>query len=543
MNEATTEAASIFAPLWKRKWLILGVALLVGAGTYFYYKRQPAVYTAKTQLYLGGASEQQAALGTTPGKTTLSGRALTDQVEIINSAVIGEGVRKRLREEHALAAAHGKVKATASGTSDFIVIQTEAGKPKAAVKLANAYALAYIKRQRSNYLRNLKTAITNTRDQLRRIEPGPVAKGKTTKSAAPSSTSTIQAADLASKVNQLESQLTGFAGVQQVSPATAAPLPVSPKPRQNAIFGFFLGLILASAAAYVLTRFDRRSRTLAELEETFNTQVLAALPKVGAPVKRKDGELAPAKSHVEPLRRLRTALQLGDMLDPGRRNGGPRVILFLSPDAGDGRSTIVANLARVQAEGGDRVAVIEADFRRPSQGQLLGVSGPNGLVEVLSGRVECSVAMLRVDTPATPPALDSEGALSTAAEPNGRGSVSVLLSGGPAPNPPALLGSEAMERLLRSVADEYDYVLIDAPPPLEVSDVMPLLRLVDGLILVGRIGHTRHISAERLAQLLQRAASPPTLGAVANCVPRKDIERYGFAWAPQEQQRRKLIRR
>jgi Mrp family chromosome partitioning ATPase len=100
-----------------------------------------------------------------------------------------------------------------------------------------------------------------------------------------------------------------------------------------------------------------------------------------------------------------------------------------------------------------------------------------------------------------------------------------------------------MERLLRSVADEFDYVLIDAPPPLEVSDVMPLLRIVDGLIVVGRIGHTRHISAERLAQLLQRTASAPTLGAVANCVPRKDIERYGFAWAPQEQPRRKLIRR
>jgi Mrp family chromosome partitioning ATPase len=320
---------------------------------------------------------------------------------------------------------------------------------------------------------------------------------------------------------------------------------VSPKPRQNAIFGFFLGLILACAAAYVLTRFDRRSRSLAELEETFNTQVLTALPKVGSPVKRKGGELAPARSHVEPLRRLGTALQLGDMLDPNRRNGGPRVILFLSPDAGDGRSTIVANLARVQAEGGERVAVIEADFRRPTQARLLGVNGPNGLAEVLEGRVECSASMLRVNTSLgqVPPAPDGDGSFAPPVEPAGRGSVSVLLSGGPAPNPPALLASEAMERLLRSAAEDFDYVLIDAPPPLEVSDVMPLLRLVDGLILVGRIGHTRHTSAERLAQLLQRTASAPTLGAVANCVPRKDIERYGFAWAPQEQPRRKLIRR
>jgi Mrp family chromosome partitioning ATPase len=100
-----------------------------------------------------------------------------------------------------------------------------------------------------------------------------------------------------------------------------------------------------------------------------------------------------------------------------------------------------------------------------------------------------------------------------------------------------------MADLLRSVADEFDYVLIDAPPPLEVSDVMPLLHLVDGLIIVARIGHTSDISAQRLAQLLDHTATAPVLGAVANCVPRKDIERYGFSWAPTQQRRRKLIRR
>lgn len=99
-----------------------------------------------------------------------------------------------------------------------------------------------------------------------------------------------------------------------------------------------------------------------------------------------------------------------------------------------------------------------------------------------------------------------------------------------------------MGELLRSLAEELDYVLIDAPPPLEVSDVMPLLPAVDGIILVTRIGHTRDVSAQRLAQLLARTVSAPLLGIVANCVPRKDIERYGFAWAPTAPKRRlKLI--
>jgi succinoglycan biosynthesis transport protein ExoP len=195
----------------------------------------------------------------------------------------------------------------------------------------------------------------------------------------------------------------------------------------------------------------------------------------------------------------------------------------------------------VQADAGERVAVIEADFRRPTQGRLLDVAGPNGLAEVLAGKVDFGVAMQTARTGGL--ASAAEGELDTALQAESIGAVSVLLSGGTVGNPPALLASEAMADLLRSISDEFDYVLIDVPPPLEVSDAMPLLHLVDGIILVARIGHTRDISAERLLTLLEHSSSAPVLGAVANCVPRKDVERYGFSWAPTEQRRRKLSRR
>jgi Mrp family chromosome partitioning ATPase len=529
MNDTSTDAASIFAPLWKRKWLILAVAILVAGGTYLYYKRQPAVYTAATQLYLGSATEQLGSSGTSPSKG-VSSRALIDQVGLINSPIIGEVVHKRLRSEHELAAARARAKATASATSDFITIATEARTPRAAVTLANAYAQTYIKRQRADYLLNVKGQIVTIKQQLLRIQPPPSAsaKGKGTK-AAPSSSATLQAANLESKKSQLESALSTFSGVQQVSSAKANPLPLSPTPKKSAIFGFVLGLLLAAIAAYALSRFDRRLRSLAEVEALFHTQILAALPTVKAPVLRPDGVRAPAKSLVEPLRRLQTTLQLGDMLD-GPRERGPRMILFVSADAGDGRSTLVANLARVQADGGARVAIVEADFRRPTQARLLDVSGPNGLAEVLAGKVDVGVAMQSVK--ASFHGLDGEPAGADGVlESDRSGSVSVLLSGGPVANPPALLASDAMAELLRSLAEDFDYVLIDAPPPLEVSDVMPLLPRVDGIVFVARIGHTRDVSAERLAELLGRTASAPLLGVVANCVPRKDIQRYGFAWA------------
>jgi succinoglycan biosynthesis transport protein ExoP len=548
MNETTSDAANIFGPLWKRKWLILAVALLVAAATYEYYKHKPSVYRASTQLFLGGSSEQSAA-GGGQGKGTLSGRALADQVGLINSTVVGKPAREELRAEHDLAAARGKALAAASGSSDFITITTEAQTPLAGVNLADAYAKVYIKRQRRDYLQNISAQIANDRTQLRRIEtPVPSGKEKGSK-AAPSNTSTLQAATLASKISQLESALTTFSGVQQVGLAKAEPLAVSPTPKKNAIFGFVLGLILGAVAAYILGRFDRRIRRLADVETIFHTEILAALPTVKSPLVRKDGQRAPAKSLLEPLRRLHTTLRLGDSLQPGTRERTARVILFLSADAGDGRSTLIANLARVQSEAGERVAVVEADFRRPTQARLLDLSGQYGLADVLSGKIAVGAALQSAKSPPEPSAaadavpVPAAGGLSTVVESSPIGSLSVLAGGGSVTNPPALLGGQAMTDLLRTLAEEFDYVLLDVPPPTEVSDAMPLLGLADGIVLVARVGHTREVFAQRLAQLLGRTASAPVLGAVVNCVPRKDIERYGFSFAPIQQRRPRLAGR
>lgn len=546
MNNTTTDAASIFSPIWKRKWLILAVGVLVAAGTYVYYKGKPTVYTAATQLYLGATSEQQAASGGSSKGT--SKNSLADQAGLINSGIIGEGVRKRLRKEGDRLAAHGKAKAKADGQGEFITISTEARTPRAAVALANAYAKAFIKRQHETDRRNIKTLIANETEQLQQIELASVttAKGKGSKTTTSASTA-LRAASLASKINQLESTLATFTGAEQVSHATASSLPLSPKPKKSAIFGFVLGIVLAAIAAYALSRFDRRLRSLGEIESIFQAQIIAVLPAVRSPVTRPDGRRAPAKSLLEPLRRLHTTLELQEVLE-SRPDGGHRTILFLSADAGDGKSTLIANLARVQSEAGKRVAIVEADFRRPVQARLLNVNGPYGLADVLTGKIPVGEALQRVTAAAqvglAADSTESLGGVSTVVEASGIGSISVLLGGGTVPNPPALLARPEMSELLRSMADEFDYILIDAPPPLEVSDVMPLLAAGDGMLIVARVGHTRDESAQRLAQLLGRASTaPPLLGIVANCVPRKDIERYGFAWAPTgpKRRRRKLI--
>ncbi|HYB24629.1 MAG TPA: hypothetical protein VED41_12575, partial [Solirubrobacteraceae bacterium] len=164
--------------------------------------------------------------------------------------------------------------------------------------------------------------------------------------------------------------------------------------------------------------------------------------------------------------------------------------------------------------------------------RLLGVQDAQGLAAVLAGTLAREEAMLRVAPAPGAGAVDADtqaaGATSTVVQAQA-GSLFLLAAGGSVANPPALLASEAMTGLVRALAADFDYVLIDAPSPLEVSDVMPLLNLVDGIVAVARVGHTREASAQRLVQLLAGSANAPVLGVVANCVARKDSERYGFS--------------
>ena len=563
MNE-TTDATAIFAPIWRRKWLILAVGIVVAAGSYLYYKRQRPTYQATTQVFLGAAAEEQAP---TEKATKSRANALADQAAVINTIVV-EQVRRQLRAEHKQALARGtKVKAKAPEKSEFITINAEAHSGKGAALLANLTAQAYIKRQKDKRQRATERAIAINRRQLRRIEQSAISSAEkpakkpsksssgesaasttgtsgtsttgtssTTTSTAPpraseSASNVIQEANLSSKINQLEASL-ATSGAQQVKVAKqSSAVRLSPKPRKDAIFGFVLGIVLAAIAAYALSRFDRRLRSLAAIETAFGLPLLAAMPKVRRPIVRSGNSPRPSVNLLEPLRRLQTALRLGDSSGADSAPAGrSRVILFVSSDPGDGKSTVVADLALAQRDAGERVVVLEANFRRPVQGRLLGLEQQGGLAAALTGGLELDAAMQRV-APAIvggEPAVDDGHGVATAVQTE-LGALFLLAGDRSVSNPPALLGQPAVPELIRSLAARYDSVLIDAPSPLEVSDVVPLLGLVDRIVVVARAGHSRNVSAQRLRELLAGSASAPVAGVVANFVAPSDLKRYGFS--------------
>jgi Mrp family chromosome partitioning ATPase len=522
MND-TTDATAIFAPLWKRKWLILIVGVLVAGATYAYYKHVQPIYGATTEVYLGGGSEVQALIGNTQANTAESDRSITDQVQLINSSLVSSAVERRLLKKHKLLAASGTAEASSATGSDFISISTKAHSGQAAADLANAYAQVYLQLRGTNYRHEVLAALASTRQQLLGTE----------KKGLHATSQSLQSQTLSERINQLNSELSlGDAGDQQIDRAVASLTPLSPKPTRNAIFGFVLGIVLASIAAYALSRFDRQLRSLDDIEAVFQLPVLTAVPSIRRSIIQVDGQPVPAQALREPLRRLHTTLQLRGMpVDELDSRPSPRTVLFLSAEAGDGKSTLIAGLALVQAEAGERVAIIESDLRRPIQAELLGVDGSQGLAEVLAGTLTLQGAMQRVSIPAPAAAASVGGGeeSAVAVQPRDSGSVSVLASGGTVANPPALLAGRTMPKLLRSVAEDFDYVLIDAPPPLEVSDVLPLLAMADVIVIVARVGRTGENSAQRLVDLLARAPHAPVVGIVANDLSGGEIEAFGFS--------------
>ncbi|HEX4466478.1 MAG TPA: Wzz/FepE/Etk N-terminal domain-containing protein, partial [Solirubrobacteraceae bacterium] len=450
MNEQP-EAPSLFAPLWRRKWLILLVAVLVGAGTYIYYKRERHVYVAKTELYFGSSAEEQAQLNGTRGVgKKASSAASTTAVALINSNIVREAVKDRLRKERksasTRAAARGKATATSKEKSQFVASEAKAHQKRAAALLANVTAQTYVRRQSANHRRAVETALSLTRRQLRRIEATQAlaavpAKSKKAGNASeknpqklPGSTGlTLQEAKLREKINELESAFY-VTSVKQIKPAKAgAAQLLSPKPQKNAIFGFALGFVLACFAAYALGRFDRRLRSLAAIERAFEAQILTALPLTRRPIVSRDGVPAPSRLLREPLRRLQAGVTLSAANPLDGVVSRPRSLLFVSADPGDGKSTTAAGLALVQREAAERVALVEADFRRPVQARLLILHGTEGLADVIERRLSLEGAIQRVG-PIRPageaqPEAVAPAAVATLVGSSTAGSLSVLLGG------------------------------------------------------------------------------------------------------------------
>jgi succinoglycan biosynthesis transport protein ExoP len=253
--------------------------------------------------------------------------------------------------------------------------------------------------------------------------------------------------------------------------------PTWPRTGRNLAFGLLLGLLGGAGLAFLSEYLDHRLRGPDEVERLLGLASLGAVPEspkldssslhqLGA-VRGRGGKLVrlPAQrprsvdgvppSIIESYRSIRTSILLSQAGRP------PRTILFSSSAEGEGKTTTLLHTATMFAQLGAPVLVIDADLRRSMCHRLLGMENRRGLTEILTGQ-EARIQRVQID--------DAQ--------------FFFLASGGTPPNPTELLGSDRMKELLARLSERFDYILIDAPSLMPISDAVVLSTLVDGVVLV-----------------------------------------------------------
>ncbi|WP_285137040.1 polysaccharide biosynthesis tyrosine autokinase [Microbacterium sp. lyk4-40-TSB-66] len=312
------------------------------------------------------------------------------------------------------------------------------------------------------------------------------------------------ASSLSSVVPQLEPESNDGSSpvrLSRVSEAQPALSPSSPNTPLNLAIGLIAGLVLGLGVAALRTSLDNKVRTLREAE------TITKAPAIGAiayDVKARERPLIvhadPLSPRAESFRALRTNLQFLDM-------GGRSSFVVTSSIASEGKSTTTINLAIALADAGKRVALIDADLRKPSVASYLGIEGGVGLTDVLIGRAAVDDVML----------------------PWGGRSLFVLPSGKIPPNPSELLGSHKMGSFLSALEEDFDVVLCDAPPLLPVTDAAILARLTSGAIMVVSAGRaTKHQLAGSTEAL--NTVGAKLAGFVMSMVPTRGPDSYYSAY-------------
>jgi capsular exopolysaccharide synthesis family protein len=245
------------------------------------------------------------------------------------------------------------------------------------------------------------------------------------------------------------------------SPARAL-RPASPNLRRVALMALIAGLGIGLAGVYVLDTLDDRFRSVEEMQAHLGVPVMAIVRKL-PPVDVAGPDAVQIHAHPdspesEAFRTLRTALSLTDRES--------REIVISSTEPGDGKTTVLANLAAAYAQSGKKTLLIDADLRRPGLTAMLGFRGTEGVSSLIRG---------------TGDVAQSAAAL---VRPSGIEGLDVLPSGPRPSNPAELLASTRFSELLGWAEGVYDQILIDSPPALAASDTALIGRLVDGILLV-----------------------------------------------------------
>lgn len=285
--------------------------------------------------------------------------------------------------------------------------------------------------------------------------------------------------------------------------------PIRPDLRLNLAIGLVAGLLLGLGLAFLVEQLDTSVKDREEVEGRTGVPCLGLIPSIPGPRKkgsrRKDQTLQERDFYVlqnpksvisEALNTIRTNLMF---VLPDRKI---RTVLVTSGSPWEGKSTVVIAMGITQARYGAKTLLVDADMRRPRLHRAFGVTADSGLSTLLLGGGSMDTAIQHTDIP----------------------NLDILPCGPVPPNPAELLRPDRVRKLLEDLGRRYDTIILDSPPVIPVSDPRILGGMVDGVLLVVKLGHTRVDSLSQVRRELA-AVGAPLLGTVLNDL---DIRRPGY---------------
>ncbi len=310
--------------------------------------------------------------------------------------------------------------------------------------------------------------------------------------------------------------------IRIADPAVVPRLAWAPNKTRSLALALVLGVLLGIGAALVAEVLDNTVKSAEDVVNQLGLPALGIIPALGAAgnghhdsrwqallsTARRRRFRRPVLAHESPkamrgraweaYRSLRTALLLSHSEKP------PQVIVVTSALPGEGKTTTVANTAMALAQTGARTVVVDLDLRKPALAPTFDLDPTQGMSTYLSGNTDLS-SMVRQTRLAN---------------------LYAVSAGPPAPNPPDLLGSPRMTKALELLREYFQYIVIDTPPGLELSDALILsARGVDGVLLVARGGRTPMPALRKTSENLQRVGAR-ILGVLLNDVDMR-LAHYG----------------
>jgi len=301
-----------------------------------------------------------------------------------------------------------------------------------------------------------------------------------------------------------ESRLTEQAETVRIWVVEAAKTPPAPsnhKIKKISLIGVLLGLFAGIGLAFFLEYLDQTVKSPDELEKRLGVPLLGASLLYKAKDKKvEECVIEQEMPHfVENFKTIRTSLLLSSAQTP------PRCLLITSTLPAEGKTTIAINLAATLAAQTDKkVLLIDADLRKPSLAKIFNIDNAHGLSTLLTSETD---------------KFDANDIRQSPME-----DLHFITSGPHPPNPSELLGSERMNALLNLMQKKFDFIVIDSPPVLSVTDSIVLSKMVEGTIFVIKAGKSTYEIVNKGLKLLE-SVHARVLGVVLNAV---DVKKHTY---------------